>query len=455
MENKIKQITSIWYNTIDITFNLTYICNYFCSYCVAWERNEKIFILNEKTKEKLSYFINSIYGIKPDTKINFLLCWWEPLINKQFIDIVIFLLSFKNVIIQTTTNGFFILNLKDKIKFLQNDRFIFYMTLHFNEYIKHDKIGNKYIDTINFLKNNNIYFELNFLIPVEKELYNEFKKMMKFIIESTKLSKKEYVINLVREDWIISNKYSKEILDFYYTEKPKIVNQNKWEYIKVDYTDWTTKNLLYIKEVMESWMNNFRWYQCFPFSIPTNILMEPNLMISFASCSTMLNKKYTLEEWITLMKSWYKKNVICNTNFCECGSNLLISKKLNKTYLEKINHINDLLLKKVQKLLLIDWLIIESLTFMYDSDNKWFLLSYYNKNNPNIFINFIIEKKVKNNENKYIDTNSIFWIYYYKANNQWWFIQDEIDWLDTYKDIIVFKIKPLFPILSSLINMIN
>lgn len=450
MINKIKELKSIWYNTIDVTFNLTYICNFICAYCIAWEKNNRTFQLNKETKNRLRYLIESIHKVEPDVKINFLLAGWEPLINKEFIEIVEFLLSFNNVVIEVTTNGFYILDLEEKIISLNNKNFSFYMTLHYQEYIKFDKIWIRYVNTIKQLRLNNVKFKLNFLIPYDKSVFEDFRRIMNYIINKSSLLKNEYEINLIRENWSVSKKYSKEALEYYYIEKPKIITNVPGEEISIDFIDGSNKEISYIKEIIECWLNNFKGYLCYPFSIPTNILLEPDLSMSFASCSTMLNKKYSIDEWINLIKNWDNTTVICNTDFCECWANLWIKKKFNKEIFNSFTDINNFINDKVGKLLIIDWLFLRELRMIFDINKKTFLVSYYNLKQKDIFINFVVEKKETNSD--YAIEFWDFWIHYYKINFQWWMVDEYIHWLDDNIEIILLKIKSITPILSSLIK---
>ena len=353
--NNIKNLESNQ-KSITITFNLTYACNFSCYYCVAWERNYKTFIFNEVSKKEIKFLIDSIKTINPNINIDFILSWWEPLKNKYFLNIVDYLLWFEKLTVMVTTNWFLIWNIKNNISVLKNKRFSFFYTYHYYEYKKFDKNLKIVVNNINLLKLKNISFKLNFLIPSNFDDFDDFKNKKDFIISETNLNDDEYILNLIQEWWIISNKYPLRILDYNNNNNNKMTSIENND-LMLTSLDNSKINIIYTKEIIEKWYNNFKWYLCYPFSIPTNILLNHDLSVVFAWCDTMSDKVYSIEKAINHMKKPNTK-IICNTDYCRCWSNIIIKKEYNNTINTKINKLNDSIMNKI-----IPFMIIEGVEF--------------------------------------------------------------------------------------------
>ncbi len=436
-------------NVIDIAFNLTYLCNFSCYYCIAWERNEWTFKFNEKSKEKIKYFLESIFEIKPDVKINILLSWGEPLLNPKFFEIAEFLLSFEEVSVQVTTNWYLILNLSDKLEKLVSGRFSFYITYHYLEYKKLDKSWEKIVNIINLLKSKGLKFELNFLIPTDLNDFEEFKDMKDLIISKASMNIDEYKFNLIREKWVISKKYDQKILNFYHDTLGKNLEE-KESSIKAYFTDWTYKKISYTKEIIESGLNNFRWYLCYPFCVPTNILINFDLSLIFAWCSTLAGKKYSIDEAIDLMKRWDSIWVTCNTDFCTCSSNLHIKKVFNEGVSKYISGVEKVLSSKVRRILFVEWYELVDLKMLYEEWKKGFLVKYKSVWDDKYFINFVVEE-IQEGAN-YLNRKLGFGFSHYKTNYQWGIVHEYVSVLDDNVDRFLERIYFVLPLFERIVG---
>ena len=116
------------------------------------------------------------------------------------------------------------------------------------------------------------------MIPTNLDDFEDFKEVKDLIVRESDIERDEYKFNLIREKWVVSRKYNQKVLDFYYDTL-----ENDWKekgaVIKAYFTDWTIKQISYTKEIIEEKLNNFRWYLCYPFSIPTNILLNFDLLM--------------------------------------------------------------------------------------------------------------------------------------------------------------------------------
>ncbi len=430
-------------NIINITFNITYKCNFKCHYCYAWEVNEKTFKFDLKNKSKLTYFIESIEKNYPDLKINFLITWWEPLLNKDFCKLIEFLLDFNSVFITVTSNIFLLWNITEKLDLFENERFILIPTFHFYEYKKYDLKSEIFIKNINKLKEYNIKFDINFLIPTSYEDFEDFLKMKQNIIYKCSLEKHQHHLNLIQENQVISENYDKKIIDYYYKEDKKSIAENT---IKLQYSD-TSIQFHDNKNIILKSLNQFKWYKCFPFEIPSNILIDYDLNIIFAWCSTMINKNYTVDQAIELLKNWKNKYIVCNSQNCSCLANIPIKKEYDENIKVKTDKLKEILNNKLWEYLTIKWALFieidkninnESISIIYKLPEK----DYY--------INFIIECAIT--DFRYREIYLWLGIYTYSTNYQWWIIKDnnEYDWLI---QIILQRIKKVTPILLNILKL--
>ncbi|MBE2188611.1 MAG: hypothetical protein IAE98_04010 [Candidatus Kapabacteria bacterium] len=67
----------------------------------------------------------------------------------------------------------------------------------------------------------------------------------------------------------------------------------------------------------------------------------------------MVNKVYSIEEAIEFMNKPNTK-VICNSDYCTCGANIVIKKEYNEIINKNIKKLNDFILNKISSFMIID-----------------------------------------------------------------------------------------------------
>lgn len=446
--NTVLKLESLEKLTIDITFNLTYICNFSCRYCVAWERNEKIFIFNESSRYEIENFIESLQRLNKNIKINFLLSWGEPLIHTSFIEIITFLLSFEGIMVQVITNWFLMKTLEKRASILRNSRFSFFYTYHFDEYRKLDPEWKIVLQNIRILKENDISFKLNFLIPSKMEDFETFKQMRDFIVDKCELHRDEYEYNLIQENGTVSEVYNQSIIDYYHQIKTDELDEDH-KNIAITLKDGTEVAIRYTREIIERWYNQFHGYSCYPYSIPTNIQINPDLSVVFAGCSTLNKTTYTLDEAIWMMKK-PEKSVICNDLHCTCTSNIGIKKEYNTSLDTKLKKVHELIEKKILSFITIDSLDSPEFRLLLN-DAKWIIFTY--KNNSWTLLNISVELR-NNSTTKYARIIDNLWIHFYKTNYQWGIVNKQTDELDSVIPSLLWRIWAISRTLEQIIRIL-
>lgn len=430
---------------INITFNITYKCNFKCYYCFAWELSDKTFEFNIENKTKLYIFIKSIIKNNIDIKIKFLITWWEPILNKDFWELIEFLLWFKSIYVTVTSNIFLLGKIYDKLEIFKNNRFLLIPTFHYFEYQKYDLDTKIFIKNINILQEKNINFDINFLIPTNYSDFTEFKSKYEKIILECNLENNQYHLDLIQEKQVISENYDKYILDYFYYEKLK--NHTRKNTLNIIFDDKSSKTYDN-KSIIEKWLNDFKWYKCFPFEIPTNLMIDYDLKCVFAWCTTLINQTYDLVEVTKLLNNWKDNYVICNTSNCSCLANIPIKKIYNESTYNRLSKIKNILNDKLRDFLVLDWL--DFVEIDVNTNTKSLSISY-SSINKNYFLHIMIEQS--NPKLNYKKTFNWLWVYTYITNYQWWIINYEISEFDFNQNKIFTKIQKIVPILLKVLRL--
>ncbi|MDD2870375.1 MAG: radical SAM protein [Candidatus Gracilibacteria bacterium] len=430
---------------INITFNITYKCNFKCYYCFAGELSDKTFEFNIENKTKLYIFIKSIIKNNIDIKIKFLITGGEPILNKDFGELIEFLLGFKSIYVTVTSNIFLLGKIYDKLEIFKNNRFLLIPTFHYFEYQKYDLDTKIFIKNINILQEKNINFDINFLIPTNYSDFTEFKSKYEKIILECNLENNQYHLDLIQEKQVISENYDKYILDYFYYEKLK--NHTRKNTLNIIFDDKSSKTYDN-KSIIEKGLNDFKGYKCFPFEIPTNLMIDYDLKCVFAGCTTLINQTYDLVEVTKLLNNGKDNYVICNTSNCSCLANIPIKKIYNESTYNRLSKIKNILNDKLR-----DFLVLDGLDFVeidVNTNTKSLSISY-SSINKNYFLHIMIEQS--NPKLNYKKTFNGLGVYTYITNYQGGIINYEISEFDFNQNKIFTKIQKIVPILLKVLRL--
>jgi hypothetical protein len=230
----------------------------------------------------------------------------------------------------------------------------------------------------------------------------------------TNIKEKDCTYDLINNTlWEVSYSYSKSMLNYYLNilsdvNSFNMNNNDKW--IELTYDNWIKQELSF-SEIRSSWLNKFKWLDCYFISKEyIEIQITPEWLMFFLPCD-FNKKRYKISELFSLITS--NKKIMCPTEVCDRWVNLKKERNINYKFILKIKkiilkHIN----KQIDTLYYIDieislWSSIKIILkldeyivfFNIDNYNKWKYM--FTKNNIWYSIN------IQGYNNTFIDINRI------------------------------------------------
>ncbi|MDD3302450.1 MAG: radical SAM protein [Candidatus Gracilibacteria bacterium] len=408
MNKKIISIKNLE-NSINFIIHINNICNFKCAYCTAGHQTSPERLTLDYF-EKIIITINKLRTIGDKRDIYIDITGGEPTLNNDLIEIVDKLLNIDKLYVQVTTNLYKIQNFTSEIEKLKQHKniknFAFNISYHFFEYLDKDEI---FIDNILMLKANNISFNIKFLLPDSQVKIYEFDKVLKNIIEKTKIKETQFFYDLITKNGVVSTSYSKCILDFYIQinknhEKEKLL-------VKFENDEELETDMFYIRN---NGLNRFKGFDCYYVSKNyIEIQISHNGYITFGPCYMLDSIRYDISQLFDIISK--ERKIICGEQVCECG--ITLNKVFNKKN-EKISSLEELIRKNISKVIL-DIEIQDIQIFFNKSINIIFILDNFN-------IILVIEKYNKNKK-YYFSKNDIGYDFRVKDNNNISYKFEEIE----------------------------
>lgn len=431
---------------ISINYHLYKWCNFKCSYCSDKNNRDGKWQSSKNDLEDFWIFIKKLDAISSDTNIEITLIWWEPLLNNNIFFLIdnLYLINSKNnniIKIIIATNWFLITKFSENIiKYNWNDFLSINFSYHYHELKKYDLNHKIFLKTLDFLLQNKIHFNIKFLLPTKKDEFLDLKKLIDNIYKLPDFSTENITLDLIVYWWKIDD-YDEEIILYYnsFYSKNNNIKNDKYLDVIVD----NQKENLSNQEVFIRWLNEYKWFKCYPFWHKTFLNVSHDLIANFVWCKTLM-KNYSLEEILSIFSDNKSEDkfVNCTDDICECCS----AYGIKKYYDNKCKNYNDYLNQKLKQYFIlpdIELIKIDYLNNNLDLNKFEIIFKYIDYN-----IIFVVDCIDKNN--KYIYENWIVWLYRYAKNSK-----SEIDiWFEA-NDYIIEKItiiiKKLLPIFQTII----
>lgn len=372
---------------ITIHWLITDICNYKCNYCLATER----FLNKVVDREKLEKFINTLIKIKSQNnniKIEIQLSWWEPLANPIFFEIIDKLLLIENLNILVISNASLFLTNNEKIKqiWTYKEKIEFLCSFHDSETTKE-----KFVENLEILDNNNIYFKITYLIPFNRDL-EYIKDFVEFIGKSNQ--KIDKLFRLIIEWKEISEKYNQEVINYYnkftWENFDKDRYEEEFEFIYSDNEKKVVSDRIELNKILFENSNNrkYKWWKCYNY-VNNYHIVRPDWVLLYGWCDIFRNTDLEMNFYENF--ELINKPITCTKEVCRCDSNMPAPKIYDSDSVE-YNKDMDILLLKIKELInkSNNWnIIVDKIRII----NNWI-------SNNVIKINFILN----GNQSKYIIT---------------------------------------------------
>lgn len=422
MDNNDKKLVSLKWSDeiISIFFDITYKCNYHCDYCIAQNRWNVFFSINDI--EKINDFLINVREIYPNHHINFVITWWEPTIHKEWIKVITSLLSINidNFSITFLTNWSLLYLYTEKLKKMfdlyNTNKITFEVSYHVDECT--GILFDNFVEWIKELYSIWYKVKLVYLMPTWWDKDKSFEKLNHIIKNIWWEIDIEYKLlrdyNIVNQKRIVSKLYTD---NDYNLAKKSLKNK-----FILSFSDNTIENVdkTYI---YKKWYNVFKWWYCYPFRSSMNFVLFPDCSLVIAWCYTFSKEVFNL--WDSKIYDLLRKNkdyhVRCCNEVCSFSINLPLYKekmiydndeinKLEKNYFsifEKLKHV---------------WINLNNVNYYDNLHSLVQLKLLYLIDWTDNVLSIIIEKKEFSQ--KYIYSNKNYGLQYFFQTKRWAILKD-------------------------------